>query len=465
MIMSADDVAALPRTLLSLSLIFDCTVSDRSLAFLPPSLQTLVIPICTSISGACFSQLPRSLLRLELSKAHRIEDKHLDGLPSLLAVLDLASADITDEGAAKLPHSLISLNLEKNNKMTVKGLGKLPPHISDLNLIRPLRRLSDDDAQQLPQYLRSLTLGFNNTISDIGISKLPKNLEVFSSLWNENPSALAVRLLPRSIRDLALGWSSVSNLSFEGLPSQLHTLMIESTMVSDLCFKLLPSTLTSLTLLGAPDITDSGFRHISVPLKKLSLPNTNLTPDCLMFVPRSVIFLNLKKTVWNALRRSDLPHLPPYLHALEIDENINMTEEAFQHLPRGLASFSAAKIVLRSPERLADLPANLTRLRLEGHSGLTEALWEHMPKHLQFLYLPGTIFGPSVVSSFPQDLRELTLAISEHFDVHTGEYEEIHPKDWGKLPKSLQLIRCGPSSCFRLASKTCTWLQVDLPQR
>jgi hypothetical protein len=451
------DVKALPRKLQRLALIFQSDLLNSAIEHLPPTLQTLIIPICTTLTDACFGLLPRTLVHLELPKVHRVTDGDaLASLPPNLLCLNLAAADITGVGAAKLPHSLTSLSLEKNIKLASDALGHLPPHLSELKAIRALARMTDRDAEHLPIYLRSLHLGYNNYITDCGIAKLPRTLEHFQSTWNEKVSVLAFRLLPSSLRSLNVGWPNISDLSFHDLPKNLISLHLDSAAVTDACLSLLPSTLRSLTILSAMDISNTGLRALKVPLVTLSLPSALLTPDCLAYVPRTVQNLSLRKTLWPELRRNDLAHLPPLLASLDVGNNEFLTEDALELLPRGLTSFVAPLLEIRTPARLADLPPNLTRLRLLAHPNLSEALWAHISPHMRYLYLPGVTHKPRVVPSFPPYLKELTFTIA------WPDESPLDPKEWGPLPSSLVFIRCTSNRCYRRTVQG-EWKPVDQP--
>lgn len=460
MMMSSEDVEALPRSLIALALLFELSLSDGSVAHFPASLQTLIIPACTTLTGASLPNFPRGLVRLELPKAHKIGDTGLLFLPPNLALLDLSSAAITDSGLAKLPKSLIHLNLQKNEKLTAKSLSKLPSLLVDLSLIRPLKNLTDEDVKHLPKYLATLDLGYNNLLTDAGFALLPLTLETLVSNWNENVTANVVQFLPKTLRNLHMGWPKFSDAVFLDLPASLHTLQIDSNNVTNSCLQFLPPTLTSLTLSTATEITDAGISKISVPLKKLALPNSPLTPACLASVPRSVMILQLRLPLWDDLREADLKNLPPHLASLEADSNYHLTEKCFASLPPCLQSFCAAKLVLHDPKRLAELPKNITRLRMAGDRHLSSEVWEYVPKHIQYFYLPGPVFHLNDVQLLPSAIKELTIAIASDFDAQTGEYSEIHPKHWGQLPSQLEFIRCSPVSSFRLNHHR-DWVNVD----
>lgn len=452
--MTEADVDALPKSLVNLSLLFTADLSDASLGLLPPRLEYLRIPICTSLTNACLPLLPRSLRTLELQKAHRITGADLKLLPNLTS-LNLASAAITDDTVANLPHSIISLHLEKNDRLTTKSLVNLPPHLVDLKLTRVLGRISDEDAKNLPRYLHSLNVGYNRHLSDTGIASLPRSLESFTSLWNNQVSLKAVRLLPASLVDLNIGWQSMTDLSMQYLPSRLVSLQLDMPKLSNEGLKDLPKSLTSLVILSASEIDDSGIKNINIPLIHLSLPNSPLTPECLQDLPKTIQNLGLRNSVWNALVADDLLLLPPLLSTLNIDQNIQIQEDAIPQLPRGLTALYASKLVIRKPELLGDLPPSLTKLKAQGHPEIPESMWTYLSPHMEYLYLPGPIHTYDAVPLFPPSLKELNFAISAEKGMGVTE-----PALWGPLPEHLKLIRVAHNLCYRLTNKS-SWVLVD----
>lgn len=389
----------LPPGLMKLHL-FDYGDFSRSLDYLPPRLEELVV-------GSCFSgsldHLPVTLQRLTLNCGNI----PLDHLPlSLLELSCLGCFDI--HHLLHLPPHLQRFSfwpMKKSNpdnddeKAKTQLIQRLPTGIESMVVTSDFfesiakQMIRSRSSVSLPASLRSLNLDGDN---DLVISKdiLPLGLSVLT--FEEHIVDLTIESLPPSLTHLYL--NSDFNSSLPPLPSTLMVLVLGHYFDQPLEEKMFPDD-SQLVVLIFGDYFSMPLDHLSrwVPhLKKLqlgkcfdrpldSLPHglsevifskQSVFDHPLDHLPSSLTILKLGRE----FQRHPLDHLPPGLIYLRLSRNYNYL---LHYLPPQLRILKLGKLF---NQPLAHLPSQLIELHL--HRGFNQTKVQ-LPPSVQLLRFRG----------------------------------------------------------------------------
>lgn len=143
---------------------------------------------------------------LDISANTKITDKSLALIPKRVKELLCSETGIRGEGFINLPQGLLILNT--NNNILVNFIRDLPPNLQFIR-VNSFQGSSKDKAGQsyfgdLPKTLKSLDLGWTS-ISVEDYKYLPQGLEHFKAIHHAEINDDTIKLLPRTLKKLELG--------------------------------------------------------------------------------------------------------------------------------------------------------------------------------------------------------------------------------------------------------------------
>ena len=398
------DVSALPPTLTTLRGTICRSVSDINefSKALPRSLTSLMLYIDRSISSEFISHLPRSLTRFEMQWVYDtlIDAQLLAALPrGLLKFVQNNDIEWTPELAAAYPP------LAKAT-CSITELQPLPPSVTSLYI--DMATVDAALLRQLPRTLTRLTATFNwdgvqmvdfppdlqslacyGAFSSAAVSVLPRFLHTFTN--RSQIDASAFKHFPRSLTNLTIGIGTVDG-PLE-LPPNLVTLsLVRGSNCSEIITSPLP---TSITTLALPDCTAQTLLYLPPALRKLSVEEKGILPSEFSFeAPNQVLSDRIEELRKYAPDRNEdfgfsngrmtiFDLLPRTLVELRISMD-NIVPSELSRLPKGLKVVSIPKLPEGSytylpMDRLTMINANDLPVSIED--------LKRMPQSLSFMVL------------------------------------------------------------------------------
>ena len=358
-------LAPVAPTLESLSLFWSPEHYGRrwpswNLSSLPPSLKTFKSNL--PIYDAGFALLPRTLTSLELVRQGSVSGQGFKHLPPNLSHLRLSIASeqlqTLKDNLFYLPTSITSLEFPYLSHVDAPFLSLLPDTLLQLNLSR-IYQFSDKDISLLPRGLTHLNIKGAASLTNQSLLGLPPKLSFLCIQPNETSSRLtteAVRLLPQTITSY---WELPRSMQqeytrlylqnqLEGVEKDSHRLprWVETNLTDEL-MHMLPPDLHTLDLTRNRVITEHGVLRVPIGLQRLCLP---CSPDFPLRWPGSLI-----------------KYLPRGLRDLDIPFVDDLLDSHIMKLPSSLTRLRLCVEAKRSPISIRSfqfLPAQLKHLEV-----------------------------------------------------------------------------------------------------
>lgn len=324
-----------------------------------PLLQKLKISSFRDRKGLSFAHMPN--LR-ELHSQASLSARHIDTLPKTLTSLRMISIHSKSAftSAVSLPN-LRTLHLA-DGQFEAKDLEALPQTLTDLQLPRGSFTL-DPYASKLPPGLTHLHFMETGTFKLSSLRLLPRSLKRLAvTILLPSPSS------PTILQDLAGVPPHLEMLTLDHAPAPIQRRNARDDVSKD------PPILgwTVSMVEQVTKATDGYLTHLEL----WRMPPATWTAEHCAALPRQLRILNLSLCL---LPNSSLPNLPPSLRELTLRPSTDspketMTSEGFQLLPRRLRvfmffdSFQGVK-----KEHITALPTTLTRFNCRDL--LAESEW------------------------------------------------------------------------------------------
>jgi hypothetical protein len=312
--LSADALLRLPRTIQTLSGVFDSEIGPSIVAALPTSLTRLSCEIFPS----SLPSLPKGLTDLTIAADLKQFLRTLpdSSLPTLLppGLTFLRIPELDDMSARICPKRLKRLRITRG-ELSEENVKLLPEALQSLTTLnqQPLAR-NDLALRSLGRNMLSLHI--------MSLSEVVVNLSPDSSSW-----------LPRSLTSLTLGDCIMPLGWFKSIPPSLDMLRLRVKEFSvedmeDLCQACKCLTAFSLRLL----IPTGSLTSFTIPVTRIG--------PLLESSPRSLRRLEILYSRYEAadpdLSNDQLKKLPPNLTSLTLPKTLKVTEDVSQYLPRTL---------------------------------------------------------------------------------------------------------------------------------
>lgn len=202
---------------------------DAGLTCLPQSLTCLKLSFSGSLTGQAFKNLPSSLQHFDANIHPRIEAEHVDQLPKTLETLVLRNTtSISMPDLASLPPHLTHLELNHVTDVTCADIRRLPRTLTHLDL-GPRWQADCSFFEHLPRSLRVLHIATCGKIKPQNIGKLPPELVKLTMSGQDPWTAQMVERLPRTITDLDIEPSPLSDDAWKKLPNLIRLRFQEQT--------------------------------------------------------------------------------------------------------------------------------------------------------------------------------------------------------------------------------------------
>lgn len=194
-VLSADDLACLPRSLESFAIDAQHLANAEALSGLNRARIGLKCLVVFKVSAAYFKSpkflldLPSSMQRLSITGGFKDDVKELRWMKNLSSLTQLSRLDINvsmrvltnlGEALAALPHSLKMLSLVKLNSFETTALSHLPPNLVHLRIVDSSKSITSQHFKNLPQDLGILSLTSDAPLSADLISFLPCTISQLS---------------------------------------------------------------------------------------------------------------------------------------------------------------------------------------------------------------------------------------------------------------------------------------------
>lgn len=336
-----EDMEKLPRSLLSLCILWHIPNDYNMLRYLPKSLTSLQITTSFSYHLKTVDFVPFLPQNLRFLKTPPFTPDWDHALPPKSAQLLINSIDhfpphleswrecIVFDRLAAMPKSMKSLSLAR---LTTENVCFLPPHLEELCVLGDTFIMTED-LVKLPSLLTMLDL-HTNKFSPVGVANLPKSLTKLSvvtkildleynddedwlEVWPPRLNELNLRVLKRDREFGPYFWTY--------LPKHLTNL--ELSLVDFANFpetsEFLPRTLTSCSLgvnnhkalidtsaMDPPVLTDAFFNQLPPSLVSLSFSDfyPKLTSKFCLNLPRKLRHLDFEHDQsWLAYNHPDFP--------------------------------------------------------------------------------------------------------------------------------------------------------------
>ena len=195
---------------------------DAGLTCLPQSLTRLKLSFSGSLTGRAFKNLPSSLQHFDADIHPLIQAEHVDQLPKTLETLVLRNTtSISMSNLACLPPRLTHLELNHVTDVTCAEMGRLPRTLTHLDL-GSRWQAECSFFEHLPRSLRVLHIPTHGMIKADNIRKLPPELVKLTMSGQHPWTAQMVERLPRTITDLDIDPSHLSEDAWMKLPNLMR---------------------------------------------------------------------------------------------------------------------------------------------------------------------------------------------------------------------------------------------------
>ena len=249
---------------------------DAGLTCLPQSLTRLKLSFSGSLTGRAFKNLPPSLQHFDADIHPLIEAEHVDQLPKTLETLVLRNTtSISMPNLAFLPPHLTHLELNHVTDVTCADIRQLPRTLTHLDL--GTRWQADCSFfEYLPRSLRVLHIPNRGMIKADNIRKLPPKLVKLCMSGLDQWTAQMVERLPRTITDLDIDQSHLSEDAWMKLPNLIRLrLQKQTTFEHEMIDKHLPNLIRCRVI----NQTEFDIEMIDKCLPYLLFINGNYVPD------------------------------------------------------------------------------------------------------------------------------------------------------------------------------------------
>lgn len=267
----------MPTPRLKSLIIHECDwLFDAGLTCLPQSLTRLKLSFSGSLTGQAFKNLPPSLQHFDADIHPRIEAEHLDQLPKTLETLVLRNTtSISMPNLAFLPPHLTHLELNHVTDATCADIGRLPRTLTHLDL--GTRWQADCSFfEHLPRSLRVLHIPNRGMFEPENIGKLPPELVKLTMSGLDQWTAQMVERLPRTITDLDIDQSHLSEDAWMKLPNLIRLRLQKQTKFDH---EMIDKHLPNLIRFRVINQTEFDIEMIDKCLPYLLFINGNYVPD------------------------------------------------------------------------------------------------------------------------------------------------------------------------------------------